>query len=198
MAYAKKYESYEVRAMLQEAEGAKSPVTGAPAHSRSLHAQAMHGGEGIDKTALTKRVDTTGLSNNQKKKLPGASSMFPNLIMQSSAAVEALNSASGQTALAEFDKAANNGKKLRMVLQVANIKEAGFLPGTMAPSVTYVQKGAAPAAQSAATTGVRIIVDRDTANNKIFIQTCIPLNTPAAATSWSVKDTVANTTLASG
>ncbi len=198
MAYSRQYESYEIREMLRNAEGVASPVTGAPAHSRGLHAKSIGGGEGMTKTALAARVDISGLTKNQAKKLPGASSMFPSLITQSSAAVEALNSTAGQTALAEFDNAAHSGKPLRMVLQVANIKEAGFLPGTMAPSVTYVKKGAAPTAQSTATTGVRIIVDRDEPKSKIFIQTCIPLNVPAPTTNWSVKNTTTNATIASG
>jgi hypothetical protein len=198
MAYARKYESYEVRALLQNAEGNASPVTKAPAHSRSLHAQALHGGEGITKTALQQRVDTTGLTKKAAKKVPGASSMFPNLIVQSSAAVQALNSPTGQAGLATFDNGGHAGKRLRLTLTCANVKEQGFLPGTRAPSVTVAVKGAAPVATTSATTGVRLIVDRDEASGQIFIQTCIPLSTAGLASSWEVKDYGTNTTIASG
>ena len=197
MAYARKYESYEVRALLKSAEGNASPVTKAPAHSRSLHAQALHGGEGITKAALEKRVDTAGLTKKAAKKVPGASSMFPNLILQSSAAVQALNSPKGQAALAIFDNATHAGKSLRMTLTCANVKEQGFLPGTSAPSVTVAMKGAAPAATASATTGVRLIVDRDEATAKVFIQTCIPLNTANLASSWKVEDYATHTQVGS-
>jgi hypothetical protein len=198
MAYARKYESYEVRALLQDAEGNASPVTKAPAHSRSLHAQSLHGGEGITKTALEKRVDTTGLTKKAAKKVPGASSMFPNLIVQSSAPVQALNSPTGQAGLATFDNGAHAGKRMRLTLTCANVKEQGFLPGTAAPSVTVAIKGAAPVAATSATTGVRLIVDRDEASGQIFIQTCIPLNTAALASSWKVEDYGTHTQIASG
>jgi hypothetical protein len=198
MAYKRKYEDYEVRALLKNAEGVASPVTGAPAHSRSLHAQSLQGGDGISEAALVARVDTTGLSNAQKKKVPSASSMFPNLVMQSAAAVQALNSTTGQAALATFDDPANATKLLRMTLQMANIKEAGFLEATAAPTVTYVNKGNGPVAQTTATTGVRLIIDRDNGANSIFIQTCIPLNTPGAGSSWEVKDWGTKAVLASG
>ena len=198
MAYARKYESYEVRALLKSAEGNASPVTKAPAHSRSLHAQSLHGGEGITKTALEKRVDTTGLTKKAAKKVPGASSMFPNLILQSSAAVQALNSPTGQAGLATFDDATHAGKALRMTLTCANVKEQGFLPETSAPSVTVAMKGAAPVAMSSATTGVRLIVDRDEANGQIFIQTCIPMSAANLASSWSVQDYATHAQVASG
>jgi hypothetical protein len=85
-----------------------------------------------------------------------------------------------------------------MALTVANIKEAGFLPGTMAPTVTYVQKGKGPTAQTAATTGVRMIVDRDEAKGEIFIQTCIPLNKPGTGSSWEVTEFPSHTVVAQG
>jgi hypothetical protein len=197
MAYAKKYESYEVRELLKSAEGNASPVTGAAAHSRGLHAQSLHGGEGVSKTDLVDRVDTTGLSKNQKKKVPSASSMFPNLIQQGAAATEALNSKTGQAGLKVFDTTAK-GKLLRLVLTVANIKEAGFLPGTMAPTVTYAKKGDAPTAQSSATTGVTMVVDRDEIHSKIFIQTCVPMSATGVTSNWNVKEFPAKTDIASG
>lgn len=197
MPYQREYEEYEVRALLRNAEGVASPVTGAPAHSRSLHAQSMNGGEGVSETALVARVDTTGMSNAQKKKVPSASSMFPNLLMQSAAATQALNSASGQAALAIFDNMPP-GPPLRMTLTVANIREAGFLPATVAPTVTYVMKGNAPTAQTTATTAVRMIIDRDSAAGSIFIQTCIPLNAPGTGSSWEVKEMATKTVVANG
>jgi hypothetical protein len=196
MPYARKYESYEVRDLLKNAEGKDSPVSNAPAHSRGQHAQSLHGGEGITKTDLVNRVATAGKTKKAAKKLPGASSMFPNLIVQSAAAVQALNSATGQAALAIFD--AHAGKKLRMTLNCSNIKEQGFLPGTKAPPVTVAVKAAAPTATSSATTGVRLIIDRDDARSQIFIQTCIPLNTPNLASSWKVEDYTTHTEIASG
>lgn len=85
-----------------------------------------------------------------------------------------------------------------MTLTVANVKEAGFLPGTMAPTVTYAKKGNAPNAQTAATTGVRMIVDRDATKGQIFIQTCIPLNDAGLASSWEVTEFPSKTVIASG
>jgi hypothetical protein len=197
MPYQKKYEAHEVRELLRSAEGNASPVTGAAAHSRGLHAQSLRGGEGISKTDLVDRVDTTGLSKTKAKNLPSASSMFPNLIQQSSAATQALNSTTGQAGLKCFDDTAK-GKLLRMVLTVANVKQSDFIPGTMAPTVTYAKRGDAPTAQSTATTGVTMVVDRDETNGSIFIQTCVPLSATGVASSWDVKQFPAKTPIASG
>lgn len=43
MPFAKHYEYSDVREMLRNAEGAASPLTGAPAHSQTLHAKATIG-----------------------------------------------------------------------------------------------------------------------------------------------------------
>jgi hypothetical protein len=201
MAYARTYEEYEVRDLLRSAEGVASPVTGAPAHSRGLHAASLHGGEGITKTALSARADTMGMSNSQRAalgiKTVGASSMFPNLIMQSAAATQALNSGTGQAALAVFDSTAAN-LPLRMTLTVSGVKESSFIDAAKAPSVTYVTKGNAPVPQTAVTTGVKLIIDRDAGAGTIFIQTCIPLNTPGVGSSWEVKNHAANTVIGNG
>ena len=141
MAFARKYEYFEVRQMLKDAEGVASPVTGQGGHSRGLH--AMSPGH-LDKTAqldrVTKRV---GESNNQFKNRGGTgkTGAFKTLLQQGSAACEAMNSAAGQAALAVFDDVAHAGKRLRISIQVAGVKEAGFLPGTLAPHSTTVKKG---------------------------------------------------------
>jgi hypothetical protein len=196
MAFARKYEYFEVRDMLKRAEGVASPVTGQGGHARGLH--AMSPGH-LDKAAQLDRVTKRpGESNNQFKNRGGTgkTGAFKSLLQQGSAACEALNSAAGQAALAVFDDIAHAGKKLRISIQVAGIKEAGFLPGTLAPHSTTVKKGDA-AVSTLATTGVMMIIDRGANSATMQIQTCYPLSDPTA-TSWDVVEMPAKTQVASG
>ena len=48
------------------------------------------------------------------------------------------------------------------------------------------------------TTGVVMIIDRDTAANKIHIQTCYPDSWTPGTTRWNVTDMTAGTLMASG
>ena len=153
----------------------------------------------LDKTAqldrVTKRV---GESNNQFKNRGGTgkTGAFKTLLQQGSAACEALNSAAGQAALAAFDDATHAGKRLRISMQVAGVKEAGFLPGTLAPHSTTVKKGDA-AVTTLATTAVMMIVDRGANATTMQIQTCYPLSDPTV-TKWDVVEMPAKTQIASG
>ncbi|BBO89327.1 hypothetical protein [Desulfosarcina ovata] len=202
MAYARKYETYEVRELLKGAEGVVSPVTGQDAHSRILHAKSIHGGEGVTDTDMLDRVTWMGSeSKNAFKKRGGKTltSAFPNLILQGSAATQALNSTAGQNGLAVFDSPAHTGKKLRLFLKVANIKEHGFLPETTAPSVVLAKGGKKKNTSNlgtGVTTGVVMIVDRGM--SEIHIQTCYPNSQVPAQTSWSVTDMATKVKLASG
>jgi len=196
MAFARKYEYFEIRQMLKDAEGAASPVTGKGGHSRGLH--AMSPGH-LDKAAqldrVTKRV---GESNSQfKKRGATKTGAFKTLLQQGSAACEAMNSPACQAALALFDDAMHVGKKLRISIQVAGIKEAGFLPGTLAPHSTTVKKGDTAVTMVGATTGVMMIVDRGANATTIQIQTCYPLSDPTA-TNWQVVEMPSNTQIAAG
>jgi len=195
MAFARKYEYYEVRQMLQNAEGTASPVTGKGGHSRGLHAMSPgHLDEAAQLDRVTKRP---GESNNQFKKRGAVKTgAFKTQLQQGSAACEALNSSAGQAALAVFDNATHAGKKLRITLQLAGVKEAGFLPGTLAPHSTTVKKGDA-AVTTLATTGVMVIVDRGAHATTMQIQTCYPLSDPTT-TNWEVVEMPSQAQIASG
>lgn len=186
------YESWEVRDLLRRAEGAPSPVSSAFAHSRSLHAGSIRGGQGISRTNLQARVNT-----NAQQRTPLMSSMFPNLILQGLAATQALNSTGGQQALQVFDDAQHSNENLRMTLQVSGIVEADFVPGATAPSVIYTVRGSNPQLQTAPTTGVKLIIDRPSGGTEIFIQTCFPLHQPCQ-TQWSVNNFNTRTLIRSG
>ena len=135
MAFARKYEYFEVRLMLQAAEGVDSPVTQQPAHSRVLHAMGG-GGTGATLGNMLDRVTKRpGESGNQfKKRGAGATGAFTTQLQQGSAACEALNSRVGQEALAWFDDIEYQGSGLRLVLTAPVTRELGFLPASGAPS----------------------------------------------------------------
>lgn len=198
MAIARRYETFEVRAMLQGAEGVASPITGVGAHSRGLHALRTQGGTGVNRGEMMLRTHKqTGESNSQFKNRGGAvqTSAFANLIQQSDAACQALNSVTGQAALSVLDDSTYSGKKLRVTLEVNNLKEIGFLsagPGKM----STVGKNDGTVLNTSAK-GVRIILDRAGGASTIHIQTCFPLamlSTPA----YTVTDMTANTVVAAG
>jgi hypothetical protein len=195
MAFARKYEYFETRQMLKDAEGVASPVTGMGAHSRSLHGMSIgHLDEASQLDRVTKRP---GESNNSfKKRGATKTGAFKTLLQQGSAACEALNSSTGQAALALFDNMTHAGKKLRMTLQIAGVKEAGFLPGTITPHCTTVKKGDA-SVNTVATTGVMIIIDRGANANKMHIQTCYPLSDPMLS-NWDVVEMPSKTLVGNG
>ncbi len=187
MPFARNYEYSEVRSMLQSAEGAPSPVTNQAGHSRTLHAMSVGG---LNRQAQMHRVTkAVGESNNQFKARggTGTTGAFLNKIQQGSAACEALNSPTGQAALAIFDDPAHSGKPVRITLEVAGVKEAGFLPGSVAPHATKVKKNDA-AVQTVATTGVMLILDRGSNGASFQIQTCYPLNVVPCIGKWNAVD----------
>ena len=132
MTYARRYETFEVRRMLQEAEGVGSPLTGAGAHSRALHALKTPGGTGVSPGDMMQRTHRLGgESTGQFRNRGGTTqtSAFANLIRQADAASQALNSDRGQRGLAILDAPAHASKQLRLTLSIAGIHEAGFLGG---------------------------------------------------------------------
>lgn len=200
MAFARKYETYEVREMLKNAEGVNSPTTNQPAHSRTLHAKSIHHGEGVTDLGMLDRVTKrVGESNKQFKKRDGKTltSSFSNLILQGAAATQALNSTAGQNALAVLDNPTHSTKPLRIFLRLANIKEQGFLPATVAPSVIIAKKKKTTL-ETSVTTGVIMIIDRGVSRSVIHIQTCYPDSRVPCNTSWSVSDISSKTQIASG
>lgn len=191
MPIARKYTSPEVRKMLQGAEHKPSPITGAGAHSRTLHAGATPGGVGATKSAMIQRTHKQpGESNNQFKQRGGApkTSAFANLLQQSEAVCQALNSTTGQQALRVLDSAAHAGKDLRVTVSFGPIKEAGFLPGSGTAKMSVASKNAAGVQKPAGgAAGIRVILDRAANQSSLHIQTCMPLDT-LAGSSYQVKD----------
>lgn len=193
MPMARQYQTFEVRAMLQSAEGVNSPLTGAPAHSRVLHAQATPGGQGITPAAMMLRTHKQpGESNSQFANRGGATrtSSFGNLLQQADAVCQALNSQKGQAALQVFDRAPNiPGGGLRATIDFGPIKQIGFLSGSgAAPMKTVSKSDAAIQKPASGAAGIRVILDRhaDKANG-FHIQTCMPLDTLAAC-KYDVKN----------
>ena len=161
-----------------------------------MHAMSRHG---LDKAAQLHRVTKApGESNKQFEKRGGTgkTGAFKSLLKQGSAACEGLNSPAGQDALAIFDDTAHAAKKIRGVLSVAGVKEAGFLPGTLAPHSTNVKKGDA-AVQTLATAGVQLFLDRGAAGTTFQIQTCYPLADPFL-TNWNAVEMPGKIALAAG
>jgi hypothetical protein len=197
MAFARKYEYFEVRHMLQAAEGVDSPVTQQPAHSRVLHAMGG-GGTGATLGNMLDRVTKRpGESGNQfKKRGAGATGAFTTQLQQGSAACEALNSRFGQDALAWFDDVEYQGFGLRLVLTAPISRQLGFLPASGAPSAYAVKKGDAAVTKAANTSGVKLIIDRAANGNTMHIQTCYPLNGAAPVAEWDVTDMSGRTVVA--
>ena len=195
MPFERRYETFEVRQLLQAAEGAASPVTGAGAHSRSLHAQRTPGGVGVDSADMVHRTHKgVGESNSAFKNRGGAArtSAFANLLQQAEAACQALNSPTGQRALRVFDLHLH--ANLRMTLDVGGIVEASFIADSGAQRMATIGKDQAAVNRPNAA-GVRLIVDRGLGQAKIHIQTCFPLDA-LDASSFEVVDRGTNTTLA--
>jgi hypothetical protein len=201
MPFARHYEYFEVRALLREAEGVASPVTGVGAHSRSLHAKATPGGQGATAAAMLHRTHKLpGESNSQFSNRGGVpkTSAFKNLVQQAAAATEALNSAKGQAALAVLDDQAHRAKRLRLSMDIPVTREMGFLPASGAPSLTVAHKDSPTLDKTQNTSAVRLIIDRGPGGTTLHIQTCIPLGGPAPAAAYSVKDMTTNSVVASG
>lgn len=200
MPFARPYETFEVRQLLQNAEGNASPVTGVGAHSRGLHSQSTPGGVGVDDAAMILRTHKQpGESNNQFKNRGGAvqTSAFRNLLQQADAACQALNSIIGYRALQVFDNPAHAGQNLRMTLEVTGIKEAGFMPGSAAQRMATIHKTQAAVNRPGAA-GVRLIIDRAAGGGTLHIQTCFPVDSLPAGSHFEVKDMGSNTTVAVG
>lgn len=199
MAMARQYQSFEVRAMLQAAEGANSPVTGVAAHSRVLHAQATPGGLGTDPAAMMLRTHKqVGESNTQFSNRGGTTrtSAFGNQLQQADAVCQALNSLKGQAALAVFDSPAHAAVGLRATIDFGPIRQMGFLEGSGAsPMKTVAKTDVAIQKPVGGAAGIRVILDRG-ANLKTFhIQTCMPLDT-LAMSKYDVKQ--GNVSIANG
>nr|WP_314621577.1 hypothetical protein [uncultured Noviherbaspirillum sp.] len=195
MSFARKYEYFEIRPMMANAGKTDSPLTGQHGHAQSLHAMSPGNlGKAQQLDRVTKRA---GESNNQfKRRGAGATGAFLNQVQQGFAVCEALNSPLGQVALVVLDSAANMGKNIRIVLTVAGVKEAGFLPGTLAPHATAVAKGDTNV-QTKSTSGVKLILDRSAHATSFHIQTCYPLTDPTTG-SWTATEFPDQQLLASG
>lgn len=177
MAFARKYSTSEVRTLMRSSEGSASPVTGKAAHSRTLHARSVGGGEGTSHAGMMHRTHkAAGESNNQFGKRGGTSqtSAFKNILQQSSAVAQALNSRQGQAALRVFDRGASAHLGLRATIVVSDIREAGFLPASGASQLSTVHKNDAGVA-TGASGGVRVIIDRGPGASSFTVQTCFPL-----------------------
>jgi hypothetical protein len=199
MPFARHYETFEVRQLMQTAEGAASPVTGVGAHSRTLHAQRTPGGVGVVEADMVYRTHKgVGESNNAFKNRGGAvqTSAFANLLQQADAACQALNSNTGNRALQVFDLPLHAGKNLRMTLEVAGIREAGFMPGSGPQHMATIHKSQAAVNRPNAA-GVRLIIDRAPGQANIHIQTCFPLDA-LGGSRFEVKDLGTNATVAVG
>lgn len=201
MPFAKQYEYFEVRTLLKNAEGAASPVTGAGAHSRVLHAKSVTGSGGTQDAVMVDRTNLRPGESGRAARLRGSvptSSAFPNLLQQGSAACEALNSVAGQAALAIFDNAAHTASNLRLTLNVPVTREMGFLPASGAPSLHVSTRTSAVVDKTQNTSGVRLIIDRAAAGAVMHIQTCIPLGGAAPAASWNVVSKPGDVPVANG
>ena len=119
----------------------------------------------------------------------GRTSTFSNVIQQSSAACQALNSPTGQDALALLDAPGHAGKNLRVTLEVGPIREAGFLPATPASRMHTVSRTqVAVHTPVGGATGVRLILDRAAHGTTIHIQTCFPLDTLLMVSKFEIRD----------
>ena len=202
MPFRHKYQTYEVRRLLQQAENQPSPITAKPAHSRGLHAGKIHGGEGASKAdMMTRTHKQAGESNRTFKNRGGAvrTSTFKNLIQQSDAACQALNSPYGQAAMGVLDIVAHANKSLRVTLTVGPIREAGFLRASAATPMKTVHKTeAAVRTPAAGAGGVMVIIDRVAGQREIHIQTCYPVATLPRGCSYVVQNMATRAQIARG
>lgn len=202
MPFARRYESWEVRRLLQSSEGAPSPVTTAPAHARNLHAMTATAGrtDTFRNGMMHRTHKAPGESNNQFRARGGAvqTSAFNNLLFQAAAVMQAFNSPAGQAAFAVFDDPAHAGQSLRLTLDYSGITESGFgVDDGTAPGMQRAHRNAPALATIPGASGVRIIIDRGSTTAEPFVQTCFPLDTPGA-TRWSVVAMPGSTPVANG
>ena len=176
MPISREYDTFELREMLQSAEGVPSPVTGKAAHSRGLHASATPGGQGVtsaDMIHRTHKEDDETYREYRARDGSRCTSAFANLVQQADAAGQALNSAKGREALGHLDAVQYADQPLRLVLDVYGLRQIGCL------DVGPGQMKMAHKSQSTVTTtsadGVRLIIDRAPRGSEIHIQTCFPL-----------------------
>jgi len=193
MPCARKYPSYEIRKLLQDAEGTNSPVTNRPAHSRSMHALATNPTVGgIHATTISglksRTTQNPGESNNAFKNRGGVgtASAFRSLLEQADAAEQALNSPIGQQALAVFDDRTKAGHRLRVTLNFAPIRQFGFLPASPSSGIVKSQKDPVTKVGSVdlnvkEAAGVRLILDAIGGSGVFTIQTCIPIDAMGAS-----------------
>jgi hypothetical protein len=182
MPYARRYETFEVRSLLQRAEGVGSPITGVGAHSRGLHARSTPGGVGVTPQDMMHRTHKQAAESNRMFANRGGvsqTSAFANLIQQADAAFQALNSPMGQRALAVLDLPLHAARNLRLTLEVNGLREIGFL-GPVQGRMNTVHK-TAPQVTSTRAGAVRLIIDRAPGAANIHIQTCFPLQSLASS-----------------
>ena len=195
--FARRYEYWEVRDLLQSAEGAASPLTGKGAHSQTLH--AMSPGRVGEADVMDRIVKRSNESNTSfKKRAAQTVGAFATRLQQGSAACEALNSAEGQKALAALDALGAGSYRLSMSLPIS--REAGFLPASGAPSFNKAVKGDAALTWSVKPCNIVMIVDcvKGAGTDRLHIQTCFPDDKPGASSSWTVQDWSSKATVASG
>ena len=188
MPISRNYDTFELREMLQSAEGVASPVTGKGAHSRGLHAGATPGGEGVTSADMMHRTHkVSGESNSAFKSRGGAvrTSAFANLIQQADAAGQALNSAKGREALGHLDAVQYVDYPLRLTLEFYGLRESSFLPSGREPGRMKTIHKNDDAVTASSADGVRLIIDRAPRDNKMHIQTCFPL-TGAGTSSYKL------------
>lgn len=182
MPLARKYDTFEIRTLMKSCEGKPSPLTGAAAHARGLHAApgSSMGAAPFAASMHNRTHKMIGESNNQFKNRGGTArtSAFNNLLNQSEAVTHALNSPKGQDALRAAD--AHPAAARRLFLEVSGVKEASYLSGTSAPAAQTVHKNDA-SVSGISGDGVRIIIDLAPNTTELFVQTCFPLSSCLAS-----------------
>jgi hypothetical protein len=83
-------------------------------------------------------------------------------------------------------------------LAVVGIKEADFIPGSLAPHSTTVTKGETSVTVVGSTSGVQLILNRAAGATSFQIQTCYPLSGATASTNWKAENYTDKTELGSG
>lgn len=183
MPFVRRYESFEVRRILQQSENQPSPVTGMGAHARGLHAAPAVPHQRTQFTAgmMDRTHKRPGESNNQfsNRGGTGTTSGFANMLAQSAALMQALNSQLGQRGLAILDRPAYAADSLRLKLVVHATGETGFLPVDGHQSGMQARKTLGNL-HTGGIAGIRAIIDRGPHGTELFVQTCFPIFADAA------------------
>ncbi len=178
MPFARRYESFEVRRILQQSENQPSPATGAPAHARGLHAAPAvpHARTQFTTGMVDRTHKRPGESNNQfgQRGGVGTTSGFGNMLQQASALMQALNSLVGQRGLGILDRPAYAGEILRLKLVAHVTGETGFLP-VDGHQIGMQSRKQVANLQSGGIAGIRAIIDRGPHGTELFVQTCFPI-----------------------